>query len=67
MPYTQTTKEKSDLIYNQCSGDTGKICDKLNLDSLKYNSVDNLVKAIGLPREDLCLGCFTGDFPVEKD
>lgn len=63
-PYTQTTKEKSDLIYNQCSGEMGEICDKLNLDSLKYNSVEDLVKAIGLPREKLCLGCFTGDFPV---
>ncbi len=63
-PYTKTTKEYSDLIYNQCEGNIENISERLNLDSLKYNSIDDLVNAIGLPREKLCLGCFTDDFPI---
>ncbi|KXA98459.1 hypothetical protein AKJ39_01990 [candidate division MSBL1 archaeon SCGC-AAA259J03] len=63
-PYTQTTKKYSDLIYNQCDGDIGKVSEKLNLDLLKYNSVENLVEAINLPSEDLCIGCFTDDYPI---
>lgn len=33
--------------------------------SLHYISLDALVKAIGLPCHDLCLGCLTGCYPVE--
>ena len=29
----------------------------LGVDSLRYNEVDDLVEAIGLPRADLCLDC----------
>ena len=34
-------------------------------DSLSYLSVDDLVKAIGMPRAELCMGCITGDYPTE--
>ena len=33
---------------------------KLTMDSLKFNSVDNVVKAIGLPKCHLCTHCFDG-------
>ena len=33
---------------------------QLKMDSLKFNSVDNLVKAIGLPKECICTHCFDG-------
>jgi len=33
--------------------------------SLHYLSVDSLVEAIGIEKEDLCLGCLTGCYPVE--
>ncbi len=33
--------------------------------SLHYLSVSALVDAIGIPQEDLCLGCLTGCYPVE--
>jgi len=33
--------------------------------SLHYSSLDALVKSVGLPRQDLCLGCLTGCYPVE--
>ncbi len=36
----------------------------IGADSLGYISIDGLVEAIGIPREDLCLGCLTGRYPV---
>lgn len=36
------------------------IREKLNLTSLAYQTVDDLVAAIGLPREKLCTYCWTG-------
>lgn len=33
---------------------------ELGVTSLKYQSVDDMVKAIGLPKERLCLYCWTG-------
>ena len=32
--------------------------------SLAHVSLNGLIKAIGIPREDLCLGCLTGKYPV---
>lgn len=34
-------------------------------DSLAYLSEEGMIRASGLPREHLCLGCFTGEYPVE--
>ncbi|MBQ9819560.1 MAG: amidophosphoribosyltransferase [Bacteroidales bacterium] len=33
---------------------------RLNLDSLKFSTIEALVKSIGLPRERICLHCFDG-------
>lgn len=41
-----------------------EIRDFIGLDSLGYLSVDNLVKATHIPRENLCLACFDGNYPV---
>ena len=35
--------------------------EKLNLTSLKFQTVDDLVKAIGLPKDMLCTYCWTGE------
>lgn len=37
----------------------------INADSLGYLSIDGLVKSIGIPMDDLCLGCLSGIYPVE--
>ena len=37
------------------------IREKLNLTSLAFQTVDDLVAAIGLPKEKLCTYCWTGD------
>ncbi|MCE8426243.1 MAG: amidophosphoribosyltransferase [Candidatus Methanoperedens sp.] len=37
----------------------------INADSLGYISINGLVKSVGIPLDDLCLGCLTGLYPVE--
>jgi len=39
---------------------TNKIRDKLKLTSLKFQKLEDLVKAIGLPKEKLCTHCWDG-------
>ena len=41
--------------------------DYLGLDSLHYLSVDGLVEATGLGRENFCLACFNGEYPIAPD
>jgi amidophosphoribosyltransferase len=36
----------------------------LNVDSLKYLSLDGLIKAIGESEEKFCFACFNGEYPV---
>jgi len=38
---------------------------EIGADSLKYLSIDNLMEAIGMGENELCLGCLTGKYPVE--
>ncbi|MFN3621621.1 MAG: amidophosphoribosyltransferase, partial [Nitrososphaerales archaeon] len=40
-----------------------EIAEIIGADSFAYLSREGLVKAIGLPRDKLCLGCFTGEYP----
>ncbi|MEM3604376.1 MAG: amidophosphoribosyltransferase [Candidatus Bathyarchaeia archaeon] len=37
----------------------------IGVDSLTYMTIDYLVEAIGLPRNELCLACLTGEYPEE--
>jgi amidophosphoribosyltransferase len=37
-----------------------QIAENLNLDSLIYQRLDDLVEAIGLPKEKLCTHCWDG-------
>jgi amidophosphoribosyltransferase len=41
-----------------------QICKYIGADTLGYLSIDGLIKAVGLPRENFCLACFTGDYPI---
>ncbi len=38
------------------------ICKELGATTLKYQRIEDMVEAIGLPREKLCLYCWTGDY-----
>lgn len=37
----------------------------LGVDSLGYLDADSLVKCIGIKRDQLCMGCLTGEYPTE--
>ncbi|NLV67206.1 MAG: amidophosphoribosyltransferase, partial [Spirochaetes bacterium] len=37
-----------------------KICSRLKLTTLRYQTLDDLVAAIGLPKEKLCTHCWDG-------
>ena len=39
------------------------IANDLEVTTLRYQTVDDMVKAIGLPKEKLCLYCWTGEYP----
>ncbi len=44
-----------------------EIRDYLGLDSLSYLSVDGMIEATGLDKENFCLACFTGEYHVQPD
>lgn len=46
----------------------GEMSRRLNLDTLKFSTLDALVKSIGLPKESLCTHCFDGSsaFTLEE-
>ena len=51
--YSDPDSEKHKLM-------VAKIAETLNLDSLMYQRLDDLVEAIGLPKEKLCTHCWDG-------
>ncbi len=56
-------KSRLQFIANGRSVD--EIAKVLGADSLHYLSWEGLVECIGKPREDLCMGCITEEYPVE--
>jgi amidophosphoribosyltransferase len=41
------------------------VAKEIGANSVMYPTVDMIIEAIGLPKENLCLACFTGKYPVE--
>jgi len=41
-----------------------EIAEIVGADAVNYQSVEGLVKATGMSREELCLGCITGEYPT---
>ena len=56
---------KGELIAAQKS--VKEIEEFLGLDSLGYLDMNSLVRATDIPRKNLCLACFDGDYPVSID
>ncbi|MDO5832085.1 MAG: amidophosphoribosyltransferase [Methanobrevibacter sp.] len=54
---------KKELIAANYS--TEEIQEQLEVDSLGYITLDALVEAIGMPEENLCLGCVNEKYPTE--
>jgi len=42
-----------------------EICAHVGATSLGYLSVDGVVRAVGKPKNNFCLACFNGDYPIE--
>ena len=57
--YTRPETEKYRAMEERIRG-------RLNLTSLKYQHLDDLVAAIGLPKEKLCTYCWDGEEPGQK-
>jgi amidophosphoribosyltransferase len=41
-----------------------EICKYIGADSLGYLSINGLLKAVDQPRENFCLACLTGEYPI---
>jgi amidophosphoribosyltransferase len=54
------TREELSAARNE----VGEIARYLEVDSLRYLSVEGLLESTGLPPGDFCVACFTGDYPV---
>ena len=54
---------KKELIAANCS--TEEIRKQLDIDSLGYITLESLVEAIGMPKENLCLGCINEEYPTD--
>jgi amidophosphoribosyltransferase len=44
--------------------DANEIAEIVGADGVNYQSIDGLVRATGLEKEELCLGCITGKYPT---
>ena len=57
--------DPKNLVANQFTEEAIK--DYLGVDSIGYLDVKGMVRATGLPENEFCLACFTGEYPVEFD
>lgn len=60
-PFGTEIPPKDELIGRALSRE--EIAEILGADSFAFLSIDGLVEAIGLSKDELCLGCFTGKYP----
>jgi len=58
--YSISTRSYEELVALKYSVEG--ICRLIGADSLKYNTMEDFVEAIGLPPEKLCLSCWTGKY-----
>jgi amidophosphoribosyltransferase len=43
-----------------------EICKQIGADSLRYQTIEDLIGAIGKSRNQLCLACLTGEYPLKS-
>ena len=63
-PYGIDFSSKGELIAAQ-KGSVDKIAEFVGLDSLYYLSVEGMVEATGMKMSEVCLACYTGDYPLQ--
>jgi len=61
---TENTPGYYDISEEECK----RIAEEIGADSVKYQTIEGLVNAIGFEdgKEKLCLGCLTGKYPTPK-
>ena len=42
-----------------------KVASELGADSVRFQSIEGLIKSIGKPAKDLCTACLTGEYPTK--
>jgi amidophosphoribosyltransferase len=62
-PYGIDFSVKGELIAAEKENES-KIASFIGLDSLHYLSIEGMVEATGIPRENFCLACYSGDYPL---
>jgi len=60
--YGVDTPRKAELIAAQMS--VGEVCRYIEADSLGYLSLDGMLKAIGMEKENSCVACWNGKYPT---
>jgi amidophosphoribosyltransferase len=63
-PYGIDFSVKGELIAAEMENEAD-IAAFIGLDSLHYLSIEGMVEATGIPRENFCLACYSGDYPLE--
>lgn len=63
--YGIDTPEKNKLIASHM--DDEQIAEYVSADSVKYLSLEGLIKAIGIPKKHFCCACFDGQYPIEAE
>ena len=62
IPAAQLPKEKIDLYHNAGTPEYDRMVEVIRqhvgVDTLKFNTVDDVCEAIGLPKESICTHCF---------
>ncbi len=60
--YSDLVPVKDELIAADLTDE--EITEVINADSFSYLSLEGLERSIGLSRDKLCAGCFTGEYPI---
>jgi len=55
---------KADLIAARM--DVEEICKFIGADTLGYQTLEGLIEATRMPKNELCLACLTGDYPLKN-
>lgn len=66
--YGMDFPSKDELIANRMHGNVKEIQDYLNVDSLEYLTIDEMLEAVSEADSDnFCTACFSGDYPTLVD
>jgi len=61
--YGVDTSNRSELIAARCTT-VEEIREQIGADTLAYQTVQGMLKAVGVSRRKLCMACFTGRYPI---